>query len=138
MGGQLFLFCDANLVIIQSHNQRSRSRSHYALVLKVSTKLELKADANLVSTRGHATHNQDWDLILKTEINLIGAWNKGNLPQGTNTIGMSRMTPRNQLIFDKSDSVRSRTEKSLSHIKTEKFRSNIHQSLPKFWLHKFK
>jgi len=120
-----------------THDQ-DRDLIQNALVLKVSTKLELKADANLVSTRGHATQNQDWDLILKTEINLIGVWNKGNLPQGTNTIGMSRMTPRNQLIFDKLDSVRSRTEESLSHIKTEKFRSNIHQSLPKFWLHKFK
>jgi hypothetical protein len=55
-----------------------------------------------------------------------------------NTIGMSRMMPRSQLIFDKSNSVRSRTEKmqeSLSHVKTEKFRSNNHQRLPKFRLY---
>ena len=41
----------------------------------------------------------------KAEIGLIGVWHNGNLPQGTNTIGMSRMTPQSQLIFDKSDSV---------------------------------
>jgi hypothetical protein len=40
------------------------------------------------------------------------------------------MTPQSQLIFDKSDLVRSRTKKmqeSLSHVKTKKFRSNTHQ-----------
>jgi len=53
----------------------------------------------------------------KAEKGLIGVWHNGNLPQGTNTIGLSRMMPRSQLIFDKSDSVRSRTEecKNLSH-----------------------
>ena len=67
----------------------------------------------------------------KAEIGLIGVWHNGNQPQGTNTIGLSfRMTPRSQLIFDKSNSVRSRTEecKNHSHVKTEKFRSNYHQS----------
>jgi hypothetical protein len=51
----------------------------------------------------------------KAEIGLIGVWHNGNLSQGTNTIGLSRMTPRSQLIFDKSDSVRSRTEECKNH-----------------------
>jgi len=41
---------------------------------------------------------------------LIGVSHNRNLSQGTNIIGMSRMTSWNQLIFDKSDSVRSRIE----------------------------
>jgi len=36
---------------------------------------------------------------------------------------------QSQLIFDESDSVRSRTEESLSYVKTEKFKSNINQWL---------
>jgi len=51
----------------------------------------------------------------KAVIGLIGVWHNGNLPQGTNTIGLSIMTPRSQLIFDKSDSVRSRTEERKNH-----------------------
>ena len=51
----------------------------------------------------------------KAEIGLIGVWHNENLLQGTNTIGLSRMMPRNQLIFDKSDSVRSRTEECKNH-----------------------
>ena len=39
----------------------------------------------------------------KAEIGLIGVWHNGNLPQGINTIGLSRMTPWSQLIFDKSN-----------------------------------
>jgi hypothetical protein len=70
----------------------------------------------------------------KKNENNRGVWHNGNLPQGTNTIGLSRMTPWSQLIFDKSDSVRSRTEecKNHSHVKTEKFRSNYHQSCRNF------
>jgi hypothetical protein len=72
----------------------------------------------------------------KAEIGLIGVWHNGNLPQGSNTIGLSRMTSRSQLIFDKSDSIRSRTEeyKNHSHVKTKKFRSNYHQSCRNFCL----
>jgi hypothetical protein len=51
----------------------------------------------------------------KAEIGLIGVWHNENLPQGTNTIGLSRMTPRSQLIFHKSDSVRSRTQECKNH-----------------------
>jgi hypothetical protein len=35
----------------------------------------------------------------KVEIGLIGVWHNRNLPQGTNTIGWSRMTSWSQLIF---------------------------------------
>jgi hypothetical protein len=82
---------------------------------------------------------QDWDLIPKSQ-NRSDRQHNRNLPQGINTIGMSRMTPWNQLIFDKLDSIRSRIEecKNYSHIKTEKFRSNIRQWHLKFWLNEFK
>jgi len=60
----------------------------------------------------------------KAEIGLIGVWHNGNLPQGTNTIGLSRMTPRSQLIFDKSDSVRSRTEECKNHPHTLKLKNS--------------
>ena len=36
----------------------------------------------------------------KAKIGVIRVWHNENLPQGTNTIGLSRMTPRSQLIFD--------------------------------------
>jgi hypothetical protein len=60
----------------------------------------------------------------KAEIGLIGVWHNGYLPQGTNTIGLSRMMPRNQLIFDKSDSVRSRTEECKNHSHTLKLKNS--------------
>jgi hypothetical protein len=47
-----------------------------------------------------------------------------NLPKGTNTIGLSRMMPRSQLIFDKSDSVRSRTEERKNHSHTLKLKNS--------------
>ena len=49
-------------------------------------------------------------------------------PKVPTLLEWSRMTPQSQLIFNKSDSVRSRTEeyKNLLHIKTKKFRSIIH------------
>jgi hypothetical protein len=43
-------------------------------------------------------------------------WHNGNLLQDTNTIGMSRITLRSQLIFDNSDSVRLRTEECTNTI----------------------
>jgi hypothetical protein len=60
----------------------------------------------------------------KAEIGLIGVWHNGNLPQGTNTIGMSRMTPQRQLIFDKSDSVHLRTEECKNHSHTLKVKNS--------------
>ena len=50
------------------------------------------------------------------------------MPQGTNAIGMSGMMPQSQLIFDKSDSVRSRTEECKNNyhmLKLKKFRIMI-------------
>jgi hypothetical protein len=44
--------------------------------------------------------------------------------QGTNTIGLIRMMPRRQLIFDKSDSVRSRTEEWKNHSHTLKLKNS--------------
>jgi len=54
----------------------------------------------------------------KVKIGLIEVWHNENLLQGINTIEMSRMMPRSQLIFDKSDLIRSRTEecKNYSHM----------------------
>jgi hypothetical protein len=46
------------------------------------------------------------------------------MPQGTNTIGLSRMTPRSQLIIDKSDSVRSKTEECKNHSHTLKLKNS--------------
>jgi hypothetical protein len=60
----------------------------------------------------------------KAEIGLIGVWHNGNLPQVTNTTGLSRMTPWIQLIFDKLDSVRSRTEKYKNHSHTLKLKNS--------------
>jgi hypothetical protein len=85
------------------------------------------SDANLVVTQP-TIKIEIWSR--KAEIGMIGVWHNENLPQGTNTIGLSKMTPRSQLIFDKSD--------SLSYVKTEKFRSNYHQSCWNFGLHEFK
>ena len=39
-------------------------------------------------SRGHTTHNQDWDLILESQIGLIGVWHNENMPHDTNTIEM--------------------------------------------------
>ena len=77
----------------------------------------------------------------KAEIGLIGVWHNGNVPQGTNTIGMSRMTSRSQLIFDKSDSVRSRTEECKNHshtLKLNTFRVIFIKAAEILALHEFK
>ena len=50
-------------------------------------------------------------------------WHNENLPQDTHTIGMSRMTPRSQLIFNKADSIHSRTEEYKNHSHTLKLRN---------------
>ena len=59
-------------------------------------------------SQDHATSNQDWVMILENQ-NKSNMSDTKNLPKGTNTIGMNKMTSPNQLIFYKSDSVRSRT-----------------------------
>jgi hypothetical protein len=60
----------------------------------------------------------------KAKIGMIGDWHNGNLPQGTNTIRMTRMTLRSQLIFDKSYSVRSKTEEWKNHSHTLKLKNS--------------
>jgi hypothetical protein len=60
----------------------------------------------------------------KAKIGLIGVWHSGNLPQSTNTIGMSKMMPQSQLIFDKSDSAHSRTEECKNHSHTLKLKES--------------
>jgi hypothetical protein len=55
----------------------------------------------------------------EAEIAMIGVWHNGNLPQGTNTIGISR-----QLIFNKSDLVRSRTEECKNNSHTLKLKNS--------------
>ena len=81
----------------------------------------ITTDANLVVTQP-TIKIEIWSR--KAEIGLIWVRHNGNLPQGTNTIGMSRMTPRSQLIFDKSDSVRSRTEECKNHSHTLKLKNS--------------
>jgi hypothetical protein len=78
-------------------------------------------DANLVITQP-TIKIEIWSR--KAEIGLIGVWHNGNLPQGTNTIGLSRMTSWSQLIFDKSNSVRSRTEECNNHFHTLKLKNS--------------
>jgi len=55
----------------------------------------IPTDANLVITQP-TTKIEIWSR--KAEISLIGVWHNGNMPQGTNTIGLSRMTPQSQLV----------------------------------------
>ena len=80
--------------------------------------LEPRSDTNWCEPRDHVVMQPTIKIEIwswKAEIGLIGVWHNGNLPQGTNTSGMSRMTPQSQLIYDKSDSVRSRTEERKNH-----------------------
>ena len=95
-------------------------RSTYKSTLFRSLAL-IPTDANLVITQP-TIKIEIWSR--KAEIGLIGVWHNENLPQGTNTIGMSRMAPRSQLIFDKSDSVRSRTEEWKNHSHTLKLKNS--------------
>jgi hypothetical protein len=56
-----------------------------------------------------------FDAILFYNDANLEVWQNGNLPQDTNTIGMSRMMSWSQLTFDKSDSVRSGIEECKKH-----------------------
>jgi len=60
----------------------------------------------------------------KAQLGLTVVWHNENLPQGTNIIGMSRMMPRSQSIFDKSASVRSRIEECNNHSHTLKLKNS--------------
>jgi len=89
--------------------------------------LEPSSDTNWYEPRDHVVTQPTIKIEIwfrKSEIGLIGAWHNGNMPHGTNTIGLSRMTPRSQLIFDKLDSVRSRTEECKNHSHTLKLKTS--------------
>jgi hypothetical protein len=103
-----------------SYIQQTTDDMYYGLGILVHIEFLMQTSWS----RGHATHNQDWDLISKNQNRSYRSWHNGNLPQGTNTIGLSRMTPRSQLIFDKSDSVRSRTEECKNHSYTLKLKKS--------------
>jgi hypothetical protein len=75
-------------------------------------------------SRGHTTHNQDWNLILKSRNRSDRVWHNRNLLQGITLLEWSRMMPQSQLIFDKSDSVRSRTEECKIHSHTLKLKNS--------------
>ena len=60
----------------------------------------------------------------KAEICLTGVWHNENLPQGTTQLEWSRMMPQSQLIFDKSDSFRLRTEEYKNHSHTLKLKNS--------------
>jgi hypothetical protein len=90
------------------------------MILQISTNPSL-SDANLVITKP-TIKIEIWSW--KAKIDLIGMWHNGNLPQDTNTIGLSRMMPRSQLIFNKSDSVRSRTEEYKNHSQMLKLKNS--------------
>jgi len=81
----------------------------------------ISTDANLMITQP-TIKIEIWSR--KAEICSIGVWHNGNLPQATNTIGLSRMTPQSQLIFDKSDLVRSITEECKNHSHTLKLKNS--------------
>jgi hypothetical protein len=93
----------------------------------ISIQLNTRHQAKLMQTswsRGHATHSKIEIWSRKAERGLIGVWHNGNQSHDTNTIGMSRMMPRSQLIFDKSDSIRSRTEECKNHSHTLKLKNS--------------
>jgi len=80
--------------------------------------LEPSFDTNSYESRDHVVTQPTIKIEIwsqKAELGLIGVWHNENLLQGTNTIGLSRMMPRSQLIFDKSNSICSRTEQCNNH-----------------------
>jgi hypothetical protein len=86
---------------------------------------------------GHATPNQDSDLLLKS-------WKRSDrsdimktYPKAWLLLEWSRMMSWSQLIFDKSDSVHSRTKKykNLSHILNWKVWKYYSSKVPKFRLY---
>jgi hypothetical protein len=89
--------------------------------------LEPSSDTNWCEPHDHVVTQPTIKIEIwsrKAEIGLIGVWHNENLLQGTSTIGLSRMTPRSQLIFNKSDSVRSRTEECKNHSHTLKLKNS--------------
>jgi len=111
---------DANTEKLKGTLKKKNRKSQKDMTLFRSLAL-IPTDANLMITQP-TIKIEIWSW--KAKIGLIGVWHNGNLPQGTNTIGMSRMTPRSQLIFNKSDSVRSRTEECKNHSHTLKLKNS--------------
>jgi hypothetical protein len=90
-----------------------------------------KIDANTKKLKGtlKKKKTEGYDLILEpsSDTNWCeprGVWHNENLSQGTDTIGMSRMMPQSQLIFDKSHSVHSRTKECKNHSHTLKLKNS--------------
>ena len=106
---------DANTEKLKGTLKKTKITEGYDLVSEYSS------DTNWCEPRDHVVTQPTIKIEIwsrKAEIGLIGVWHNGNLPQGTNTIGLSSMMPRSQLIFDKLDSVRLRTEECKNHSHT--------------------
>ena len=90
--------------------------------------LKLKPLANNIRISSNLTYDAisppiDYKYEVSIDSEVVFLWfTNGNLPQSTNAIGLSKMTPRSQLIFDKSDSVRSRIEECKNHCHTLKLK----------------
>jgi hypothetical protein len=112
---------DSNTEKLKGTLKKTKITEGYDLVSEPSS------DTNWCEPRDHVVTQPTIKIEIwsrKAEIGLIGEWHNGNLPQGTNTIGLSRMTPRNHLIFDKSNSVRARTEERKNHSHTFKLKNS--------------
>jgi len=97
---------------LKDHKKKTKITEGYDLVSEPSF------DTNWCEPRDHMVTQPTVKIEIwsrKVEIGLIGVWHNENLPQGTNTIGLSRIMPQSQFIFDKSDSVRSRIEECKNH-----------------------
>jgi len=112
---------DANTEKLKGTLKKTKITEGYDLVS------EPNADTNWCEPRDHVVMQPTIKIEIwsrKAEIDLIGVWHNGNLPQDTNTIGLSRMRPRSQLIFHKSDSVRLRTQEYKNHSHTLKLKNS--------------
>jgi hypothetical protein len=107
----LFLFClddadtknkkmDTNTEKLKGTLNKTKITEGYDLVSEPSSNTNWCEPHNHVVTQP-TIKIEIWSR--KAEIGLIGVWHNGNLPQGINTIGLSRMTLQSQLIFDKSN-----------------------------------
>jgi hypothetical protein len=126
---------------LKEHWKKTKITEGYDLVSEPSS------DTNWCEPRDHVVMQPTIKIEIwsrKAEIDLIGVWHNGNLPRGTNTTGLSRMMPRSQLIFDKSNSVRSRTKECKNHSHTLKLKNSeviiiqaaeilAYMSLNSFW-----
>jgi len=87
---------DANIEKLKGTLKKTKITEGYDLVSEPSS------DTNWCKPRDHVVTQPTIKIEIwsqKAEIGLIGVWHNENLPQATNTIGLSRMTPRSQLIW---------------------------------------